>query len=284
MYLEIGDKVTLKDLAAGMLLASGNDAANAAAMTISGSQKKFAQLMNTRAAQIGMTNTHFVTPSGLDDDEHYSTAYDMALLLAYAMENEDFAKITSQKSMKIDFQYPENESHTYGNHNRLLSLYKYCIGGKTGFTKAAGRCLVSVAEKDGLRLIAVTLNAPSDWDDHQKMFDYGFSKLCAAVCDDTKEQFEIPVVGSEVTCVKASAKTKSTVVTTPENKDKIKRFVYVPAFVYAPIGEGEQVGKIIYKINGDIVAENTITVNSTILSLKKANSFWNIIKGIFSNG
>ena len=107
MYLKVGEKVKLSDLAAGMMMASGNDAANAAAISIAGSAEKFSELMNNRAAVIGMKNTHFVNPSGLDDENHYSTAYDMALLMSYALENESFAKLTSQKSVTVEFSEPQ---------------------------------------------------------------------------------------------------------------------------------------------------------------------------------
>lgn len=129
MYLEIGEKVHLSDLAVGMMMSSGNDAANAAALSISDSFEDFSERMNERAEQIGMKNTHFETPSGLDDDNHYSTAFDMALLMSYALENEDFANLTAKNSAKVDFVEP-NKHITYSNHNRLLSLYEYCTGGK----------------------------------------------------------------------------------------------------------------------------------------------------------
>lgn len=147
MYLKVGEKVRLSDLASGMMMASGNDAANAAAYTISGSPEKFSQRMNEKAKQIGMTNTNFVTPSGLDDDNHYSSAKDMALLMSYALENDDFANLTAKKSVTVEFLEPKSKKTAYANHNRLLSLYPYCTGGKTGYTTVAGRCLVSSAKK-----------------------------------------------------------------------------------------------------------------------------------------
>lgn len=135
MYLKEGYKLRLSDLATGMMTVSGNDAANASAISISGSVEEFSKLMNDKAKQIGMSSTHFVTPSGLDDDNHYSTAVDMAHLMNYAMSNNDFAQLTAKKNVKVDYISPKDMSITYGNHNRLLSLYQYCNGGKTGFTK-----------------------------------------------------------------------------------------------------------------------------------------------------
>ena len=176
MGLQPGDQLTLKSLAAGMLIVSGNDAANSAAIAISGSTEAFAEKMNQRAQELGMEHTHFVTPSGLDDDAHYSTARDMATLAAAAMKNPDFAAIVGQKAMNISFITPD-QTRRYTNHNKLLNLYEGCTGVKTGFTKKSGRCLVSAAERDGIRLIAVTLNAPDDWNDHMALLNDGFSKL-----------------------------------------------------------------------------------------------------------
>ena len=122
--------------------------------------------MNDKAHKLGMEHTHFVTPSGLDDEDHYSTAHDMALLMAYALQNDDFAAITSQTSMEVHFIYPADKFITYPNHNKLLRMYDSCIGGKTGYTDNAGRTLVTAARQDGMTLIAVTLDDHDDWDDH----------------------------------------------------------------------------------------------------------------------
>ena len=174
MGLVEGDIVTKRALCYGMLLPSGNDAANATAIKIAGSYEAFANMMNARAKQIGMLNTYFVTPSGLEGEGHGSTAYDMALLTREALNNADFRAICSQKNSKISFGNPPYD-RWLKNSNKLLDYYSGCIGVKTGFTDDAGRCLVSAAERNGVTLICVTLKAPSDWSDHAKMFDYGFS-------------------------------------------------------------------------------------------------------------
>lgn len=147
MYLKVGEKVRLSDLASGMMMASGNDAANAAAYTISGSPEKFSQRMNEKAKQIGMTNTNFVTPSGLDDDNHYSSAKDMALLMSYALENDDFANLTAKKSVTVEFLEPKSKKTAYANHNRLLSLYPYCTGGKQAIQRRQGGALFPLPKK-----------------------------------------------------------------------------------------------------------------------------------------
>ncbi|WP_197046605.1 D-alanyl-D-alanine carboxypeptidase family protein [Oceanobacillus salinisoli] len=170
IYLEQGERMTIEDLVYGLMLRSGNDAAVAIAEHIGGSVGGFAFLMNEKAKWLGMTNTHFDNPHGLDSDNHYSSAYDMAMLMRYAMENETFREITGTTSYKSD-----DRTYSWQNKNKLLTqFYEYCTGGKTGYTKKTGRTLVSSASKDGMDLIAVTLDAPDDWQDHMAMFNWGF--------------------------------------------------------------------------------------------------------------
>ncbi len=196
MGLQAGNRLTLTNLTSGMLLASGNDAANAAALYLGESQEGFAKLMNARAREIGMEETNFVTPSGLDDDEHYSTAYDMALLGREAMMNDEFARIAGSSALQVEFIEPEQRV-SYTNHNKLLRIYDGCIGIKTGFTKKAGRTLVSAARREGTTLIAVTLNAPDDWDDHTAMFDYGFETVKTVQMGGEALPETLPVAGSD---------------------------------------------------------------------------------------
>src|SRR5690625_3737959 len=173
IYLEQGEKMLVEDLVYGLMLRSGNDAAIAISEHIAGSMEGFVYVMNEKARWLGMTNTHFENPHGLDSDNHYSTAYDMAILLRYAMENEAFQEITG-----ATFHQAQTRSYGWGNKNKLLtSLYENCIGGKTGFTKKSGRTLTTVANKDDFHLIAVTLNAPNDWQDHIQMYEWGFNHL-----------------------------------------------------------------------------------------------------------
>ena len=172
IYLEKGEIITLKELIYGMMLNSGNDAATAIAIAVGGSVENFCKMMNQCAKKIGAINTNFTNPSGLYDENHYTTACDLAKITVYAMKNPLFKDIVSRKSMKI--------SKSYGvrylkNHNKLLNTYDGCIGVKTGYTKKCGRCLVSSAERGSKTLVAVTLNAPDDWRDHKLMLDMGFN-------------------------------------------------------------------------------------------------------------
>ncbi len=183
VYLCEGDRYTLEELLYALLLQSANDAAAAIALAVGGSLPRFAELMNEKADELGLTDTHFVTPHGLDDPQHYTTAEDLGLVACEALSDPTFAKIVATR--RHTFQTVEGEkARVLLNHNKLLVFYEGTVGVKTGFTKKSGRCLVSAARRDGLLLVAVTLNAPSDWSDHTLLFNYGFenyeSRLLAA--------------------------------------------------------------------------------------------------------
>lgn len=170
MYLKVGEELSLEALLYGLMLCSGNDAAVAVAEHVGGSVEAFVAMMNETAKEMGLVSTSFANPNGLDHADHYSTARDMAVLARKAMEDATFRRIVSTKSAVIN-------GRTMTNHNKLLSMAEGCIGLKTGYTRAAGRTLVSCAERNGRRLIVVTLQDGNDWADHQTLFDYGFS-LC----------------------------------------------------------------------------------------------------------
>ncbi len=172
MYLEAGEKIKLSELVKGLMLVSGNDAATAISEGVSGSEEAFVLLMNMKANEIGVKKTLFQNPHGLYDEKHFTTAYDLGKITAYAMKNEKFREIVSKKSMTVFSE--DGRKHTLTNHNKLLSMYDGCVGVKTGFTKKTGRCLVTSAERDGLSLVCVTLNDGDDWRDHQSLFDKAF--------------------------------------------------------------------------------------------------------------
>lgn len=168
MYLKEGEELTLETLLYGLMLCSGNDAAVAVAEHVGGSVQGFVKRMNETARELGMDRSSFANPNGLDDEKHYSTARDMAVLACAALENETVLRIASTRSITIG-------GRTMTNHNKLLSMMDGCLGLKTGYTRAAGRTLVSCAERNGQRLAAVTLQDGNDWADHQSLFEYGFS-------------------------------------------------------------------------------------------------------------
>lgn len=274
MYIKNGEILKLSELAKGMMMVSGNDAANAIAITIGGSQEGFAKLMNERAKQLGMKNTSFVTPSGLDDENHYSTAYDMAILTAYAMENEQFKNTVSQKSINISYVSPENKTQLCTNHNRLLSTYDGCIGVKTGFTKSAGRTLVSCAERNGIRLIAVTLNDGDDWNDHEKLYDYGFETVRTQMLCKKTDSIELPVVGSDSDSVILHPARDTDIAVSLEQSSNIETEIVLPRFVYAPVRKGKIEGKIIYRLKGKTVAVTDLISDSECLLTEKKQGFF----------
>ena len=169
MYLRPGEKLTLETLLYGLLLCSGNDAALAVTECMGGAVP-FVARMNEKAAELGMENTHFANPNGLDDEAHYSTAEDMAKLAAAAMDDPVLRRVASTRTARIG-------GRTLTNHNKLLSRVEGCVGLKTGYTRAAGRTLVSCAERDGVRLVAVTLQDGDDWNDHASLYEQGFRVL-----------------------------------------------------------------------------------------------------------
>ena len=173
IYIQVGEEISLKDLVYGLMLRSGNDAALAIAKYVGGSVENFVTMMNNKAKEIGMSNTIFNNPSGLDEAEgNYSTAYDMALLTSYAMKLDDYKEITGTKKYTLT---TNKNTYSWINKNKLLSLYKYTTGGKTGFTEIAKRTPVSTASKNNTNLVVVTLNDGNDWQDHQNLFEYGFN-------------------------------------------------------------------------------------------------------------
>ena len=252
MGLQEGDTVTRRALCYGMLLPSGNDAANAAAVSVAGSIPAFADRMNARAEEIGMTRTCFVTPSGLEAEGHGASAYDMALLTREALRNPEFRAICCQKSAQVRFGNPPYDRTLY-NSNKLLGMYEGVIGVKTGFTDEAGRCLVSACEHDGITLICVTLHAPDDWNDHMRLYDIGFAALeprTLAVPEVT-----MPVAGGtlpEIPLRPEHTVTVGWMTGKPSDvQARIRRF----PFAYAPVRKGDVLGKLEYRRGERILAE-----------------------------
>lgn len=263
MGLKAGDTLTLTALAEGMLSVSGNDAANSAAIAVGGSIQKFAALMNQKAAQLGLSDTHYVTPSGLDDKEHYSSAGDLAKLAAAALKDPEFARIVAQPKIKVQFLDPDR-TVIYTNHNKLLSMYDGCTGVKTGFTKKSGRCLVSAAERDGVRLVAVTLSDPNDWDDHEKLLDYGFSRLTRYQADDSGFHLNLPVVGGTGRSILVVGSAGAAALLPSDEVQDLRRTVELPQFVYAPVTKGQVLGIVRYSNNSGTVATTKLTAGADV--------------------
>ena len=273
MGLREGDTVTLRALAGGMLTASGNDAAGAAAVRIAGSLEEFAALMNRRAGELGMEDTHFVTPSGLDAEGHRSSAYDMALLCREALRNPDFAEMAAARSLTLRYGDPPYD-RTLQNHNRLLSLYPGAIGVKTGYTKAAGRCLVSAARRDGVTLICVTLGCPDDWNVHAALYDRYFPRV-EAVPLVPEEDLSLPVVGGSRDSVPLRQEEDLTLARAQGLESRVEAKIFAPKFLYAPIFDGDIVGKIVYYRDGTPVGESPLAAGGTVPALPPPEKgFW----------
>lgn len=255
------DIVTKRALCYGMMLPSGNDAANETAVLLGGSAEKFADMMNEKAEQLGLEDTHFVTPSGLHDDKHYSTAYDMAKLTREALKNETFREICGTSSIKLKFGNPPYERWLV-NTNKLLALYDGCIGVKTGFTDEAGRCLISAAEKDGVTLICVTLNAPNDWNDHIKMYDYGFSVTESRSADFDFSGLYVDVAGGDTDRVKVAPTDVPNYTVVNGEIPKMSYKVNLDKFIYAPVSRGRKAGTIEFYSGDDLIMTTELAAES----------------------
>lgn len=254
VYFKEGDVLTVEELLIGVLLQSGNDAALALADHCGGSEgvKGFVKSMNDLARQLGMENSSFTNPHGLNCDNHYSTAVDMAILTRNAMNNAAFAAIVSKKTGSVG-------ELTVKNHNKMLWNYQGSNGVKTGFTRLAGRCLVSSAERNGQTLIAVTLNAPSDWADHTKMLDFGFNNFPSRRLT-TQDSFvcELPVVAGTAGSVDVRVRDTLSHTLTEEEVCFVRSEIELPRFTWAPVGQGETVGVVRFTLNGEVIGQSEL--------------------------
>ena len=267
MYLREGEVLTLQELLYGLMLQSGNDAAVALAIYCGGTVEGFAELMNDKARNLGLRNTHFENPNGLDTPGHYSTARDLAVLAAYAMENPIFRKTVSTKSLMLGQRY-------LTNHNKLLWRVEGADGVKTGYTKAAGRILVSSAVRNDRRIVAVTIDAPDDWNDHASLLESGFSRYSVKQIV-TKGQYvdTVEVVGGEKKQVQVLAAEAFTYALAPEEKPQL--MLPGPGFVYAPAVEGADAGVAYVLVEGKAVGKVPVVFGTTIEQLpEEERSFW----------
>lgn len=268
MGLQPGDSVTLHQLAAGMLLPSGNDAANAVAVEIAGSEEAFVRLMNQRAAELGLENTQYRNPSGLDAEGHYSSARDLAALAAHALENEDFEDIVSKQEIRMAFGNPPYNRSLYTT-NKLLERYPYAIGVKTGYTDDAGLCLVTAAEKDGTRLIIVTLNGKDDVNTHMRLYEHFFPLLARVDLSGFTEGLSVPVTGGTRDSVAAVPAAEPEAALLEREYDELTREVELPQFVYAPVQAGQVLGEIRLLSGDKVVWQSALVADSDVPALTR---------------
>ena len=272
MYLQAGEVLTVQELLYGMMLHSGNDAATALAIYCGGTQEGFVQLMNDKARALSMNNTCFGNPHGLDHPDNYSTASDMAILAAYAMNNPIFSKTVSTQQIRIGNRYLRN-------HNKLLWRVEGADGIKTGYTRAAGRILVSSATRQGRRLIAVTISAPDDWNDHSALLEKNFTKYCV---DSLIKKGDcigyLPVAGSNQHQVPLlAAKDFSYAVAANE---EVEIYQQNTSFVYAPVVAGQDAGNAYILIDGTVVGKVPVVYGQTLEMISQEKKpFWERLFG-----
>lgn len=256
MYLKEGEVLTVQELLYGLMLQSGNDAAVALAIYCGGTVEGFTELMNDKAHRLGMTQSHFANPNGLDSPGNYSTARDMALLTAYAMQNPIFAQTVSTKTITIG-------ERCLRNHNKLLWQLEGANGVKTGYTKAAGRILISSVTRMGRQLIAVTFNAPNDWQDHKDLIEDGFSRFTVQKLiqkGQTLGQLEL-AGGQEETVDLIAAEDFSYSLAQGE---RVTISLPEAGFAYAPVAEGQEAGFAHILVDGTAVAKVPLVYGKTI--------------------
>jgi D-alanyl-D-alanine carboxypeptidase (penicillin-binding protein 5/6) len=259
MYLMAGAVYTVEELLYGLMLLSGNDAAAALADHCAGDMASFAALMNEKAEELGLQNTHFMNSHGLDAEDHYSSARDLALLTAAAMENRAFSRIFGTRTYTLCGTEIEN-------HNKLLTSYEGCLGGKTGYTKAAGRVLVSCAERDGLRLICVTISDPDDWVDHAALYDAAFATYRYLPLPDSSWA-QLPLISGIKDRVQLVCDEPGFIV--PKSVDahlivRHPRFVFAPTIHGLPLGTAELYvdGRLLETV--DISAAENVPLDSGV--------------------
>ncbi len=286
VYLCEGEQLTLEELLYALMLESANDAAVAIAIGLSGSVEAFADEMNRKVAEMGLLSTHFVNPHGLDDDAHFTSAYELALIAREALKNDLLREIVSTRRKTIPHASADS-TRLLVNHNKLLRTYEDCIGVKTGFTKHSGRCLISAAERDGVRLIAVTLNDPDDWKDHTALLDYGFTQYRSVTLTETDgTQYSLSVVGGTAESVLLSVRERLSV-TLPVGHGEIRCVIEAPRFAYAPVQNGEILGRAVFLCDTDgdgkeeTVGECELIACKTVEKKQTKRTFWQWLRSLF---
>lgn len=277
IYIEVGETMKLKDLLYGLMLRSGNDAALLIAEHIGGSVENFVALMNNKAKELGMKNTIFLNPHGLENNKgegNQSTAYDMALLTSYAMKNEEYRKIVSTKKYVVK---SDKKSYSWTNKNKLLTTYEYTTGGKTGYTDKARRTLVSTATKDNKNIVIVSLNDPDDWKDHTNLYESLFEKYKNEKILDAKNF----TIQKEEYYPKNSLYIKEDVYVLVTEEEKKKIVLDIQLLKIPRYKNEEKVGSIKIKLNDETLKEVEVYVNKQEKQQKSKKSFWQKIIGWF---
>ena len=279
LWLEEGDEITLRELLYGMMLHSGNDATVAVAEHIAGSVDAFARLMTDKAHEIGANDTNFVNANGLPDDAHYTTAHDLALIASYGYTLPEFEEIVSTK--EITFPWVKDETHLLRNENQMLWLYEGGNGVKTGYTDAAGRCLVSAAKRDGIQLVAVVLDSNWMWNDSILLLDYGFSKIDRTTVVKKHAQVgTVAVTGSRAR--RLGVQTKDEIVLpVVDGTAGYEQTIDLPHAVKAPVKKGDVVGTLHVTYEGKEVAKTDLVAMQDAERKSFFLTVWKNVKSLF---
>ena len=264
MYLSAGETITLEDLVYGLMLASGNDAAYAIAEHIGGSAEQFIEMMNNKAQEIGAAGTHFVTPNGLHDEAHYTTAKDLAKIACYAMQNETFCDVvaTTSKDLPADEDSP---ARYLRSKNKILYLYEGGNGIKTGYTKAAGKCLVAGAQREGMQLVSVVLNDYDMFEDSMELLDYGFANYQMQRLASSGDVFgEVPVEGGVKDLVSVAISEDISLPLRENEGTMVKTTVDLPEKLEAPVEAGEVIGSVTFYLNEEVSVQADLCTQEAI--------------------
>ena len=264
MYLRLGEQISMRDLLYGLMLVSGNDAAVAIAVHVGGSVECFAAFMNAKAASLGAHNTHFVTPNGLPDPDHYTTAYDLALIACYAMQNETFREIVGTTY----YQTTTGEiARTVKNKNKILWEYEGGNGVKTGYTMAAGKCLVFAAEREGMQLVGVVLNCPDMFPSAKRLLDYGFETYQQETLVAADERIaRVRVTGGKKNALEVAAKNDIIILVKDGDSTTVRTVVNLAGPVEAPVEKGDVLGTLEVWEDGRVLAETELVAAETVES------------------
>ncbi|MGE5455029.1 MAG: D-alanyl-D-alanine carboxypeptidase family protein [Methylocystaceae bacterium] len=264
IYLTAGEVLTRRQLLYACLLNSANDAATALAESVGGDENKFVKSMNRRAHELGMKSTHFNNPHGLNTSQHYTSAYDLALLTRQAMSNPGFRKVVATKKTSIPWLGHKNDRAII-NRNRLLYRYQGAIGVKTGYTKEAGNCVVGAAKRGDLVLIAVAMNSPRVYEDLIQMLDYGFAHYqLTKIKKSTEVSVAVNVLWGETSTLKANLSDDLAIALTPAEKAQVTYRVFPKKQVFAPVRRGQILGVCKTYINGCEISQGDLVASSNV--------------------
>lgn len=269
IWLSPGEKLTVEELLYGLMLSSGNDAAMTLALHMGGSVEGFAAMMNAKAKELGANDTNFVTPNGLHDENHYTTAYDLALISAYAMSNGDFQRIVGTKTKTIPWEAGQWD-RSLKNKNKILWQYEGGNGVKTGYTSNAGKCLVSAANREDMQLIGVVLNCGDMFPESQRMLDYGFDHYEMMTLYDQEQSFgKMPVADGVLSQVEFVAEGTVRLPVTAEEKATVKADMKLDSGLTAPVKQGQEIGQVDVYIGENLISSMPVRATQDIY----ANTF-----------